>query len=199
MPERVGVPKSEDEIPILFAETRLYDPSNKDKREIALKYCQEVLELSEAEEGLVRLLYYSDASIGRKHSGAFSVSQRGIRGTPQDWITNSSFMGEVVGVGRAELMGIVEAANMAVLRLRLMAASQTFQSCEVYIFSDSEEALSYIIDKPFSATRPQRAALYPLYDYLARLSHELVKLRGRLIISWMPGHKHTIEGHVAAD
>lgn len=95
-------------------------------------------------------------------------------------------------------MAIAEAINMAILRLRMMVHQYT--RAEVYILSDSASGLEFLIGKEGLEEASHHVILRPLRGFITRACRELTTgLNARLRISFIPGHRHNIGGHILAD
>ncbi|KAK0666804.1 hypothetical protein QBC41DRAFT_229845, partial [Cercophora samala] len=186
-----------NEFPQLLARIEDHDVD----RHTALAYANQVLALPREDGDLLRFVYGVDGS-ARPDSdadhvhGAFAIcldkrtKEGGFVGEAQGF-----FVDKAPSIQWLEMMAITEAVQQTVLRLRL---STPHRHGEVYIFSDCISVLDFMRKNHHGKTR-HKLALTPVYDNMVKLSEELHQQGFKLIIAWIPGHKHQITCHARSD
>jgi ribonuclease HI len=178
-------------------ETRFMHPRE------AVEYASHIGNLGEpqVEEGRVRLVYYVDGSMESKMDpryvgspGAYSVVYKD--GDNGQWVKQAWCVDKMFTNNWGELMGVAEALNMAILRLRLMPA---FDVADIYVFTDRLRSMRYLRGEVAAQQTQYKLAMEPLRTFAVQLSHQLRDLGARLIVSHIPGHGHNVTGHVLAD
>ncbi|KAL2020466.1 hypothetical protein VTK56DRAFT_8432 [Thermocarpiscus australiensis] len=170
-------------------------------RRNAIDYAHRISALPELEDGITRFKFYVDGSVDRGEQGrpgAFSVVFK-KPGENNEWLVQSWFIESLYCIQWAEMMAIAEALNMTVLRLRLMLRSEAARA-EIYVFTDSLNCLDLLLsERSFDRFSDFSLAMRPLRSFIGRVSSELLGLGVRLTLSFIPGHKHDVEGHILAD
>ncbi len=172
-------------------------------RDDAVEEARQISKLPGAEDGVIHLVFYVDASIGQVQDtrvsspGAYAVVYKSEQEGGDEWVVQSWFVEKMFSIQWGETMAIAEAVNMATLRLRLTRGQRA--NTDVYVFSDSVSSLDFLIGVEGPRKTHYGAGMNALRRFITRSSSELTALGAKLAIRFIPGHEHDIQGHVLAD
>lgn len=141
-----------------------------------VEFAKRVCALPEIEGNLIRLVFFVDASFRRGKTdvaydgspGAFAIVYREW-GSRDNWVAKIFFIPKMFGINWRELAAIMEAMNMA--RLRVAALKGSYKSAEVSLFSDSLGSFDSILYRTAIKQKEYDLTMARLRNLVKDLSH----------------------------